>query len=49
MALSYLLDEDLRGPLWRHIGRHNSRGANVIDVTRVGDPAEWVDGYFYIP
>jgi hypothetical protein len=40
MSMRYLLDEHLRGPLWHAIHGHNSRGINVIDVTRVGDPAD---------
>jgi hypothetical protein len=35
--LRYVIDEDLRGLLWRFIIRHNSRGRDVIDVVRVGD------------
>lgn len=37
MALAYVLDEHLRGPLWRAIGRHNSTSSVSIDVVRVGD------------
>jgi hypothetical protein len=37
MPLRYLLDEDLRGVLWRYIVRHNARGADLIDIVRVGD------------
>lgn len=37
MALAYVLDEHLRGPLWRAVQRHNARGSNPIDVARVGD------------
>ena len=37
MALKYLLDEHLRGPLWLAIQRHNARGIDSIDVVRVGD------------
>lgn len=40
MALGYLLDEHLRGVLWRAIQRHNARGVDVLDVVRVGDPAD---------
>src|SRR4051794_33991844 len=40
MALRYLLDEHLRGPLWNVIGRHNSLGHDTIDVVRVGDPPD---------
>jgi hypothetical protein len=35
--LRYLLDEHLRGPLWRAIAWHNSRGSYPLDVVRVGD------------
>src|SRR5262245_22238108 len=38
MALCYLLDENLRGPLWRAIQQHNANGVDVIDVLQVGDP-----------
>lgn len=37
MALRFLLDENLRGLLWRYIVRHNARGVDPIDVIRVGD------------
>jgi hypothetical protein len=37
MPLLYVLDEDVRGPLWRHILRYNARGIDPIDVIRVGD------------
>ena len=37
MALSFVLDEDLRGAVWWAIQRHNLRGTDVIDVVRVGD------------
>ena len=37
MPLSFLLDEHLRGTLWRAIQHHNARGANPLDVVRVGD------------
>jgi hypothetical protein len=37
MQLRYLLDEDLRGLLWRFIVRYNARGVDPIDVVRVGD------------
>lgn len=40
MALRYLLDEHLRGPLWVAIERHNARGVNPIDVVRLGDPTD---------
>jgi hypothetical protein len=37
MPLRYLLDEHLRGLLWRHVERHNARGKEPLDVVRVGD------------
>ncbi len=37
MPLRYVLDEHLRGPLWRAIQQHNTGGAYLIDVLRVGD------------
>lgn len=37
MALRFLLDEHLRGPLWHAIQRHNMRGGLNIDAVRVGD------------
>src|SRR4051794_11582418 len=40
MPLRYVLDEHLRGPLWGIILRHNGRGVDPIDVTRVGDEPE---------
>jgi hypothetical protein len=40
MPLRYLLDENLRGPVWDAILRHNARGPNPIDRTRVGDPPD---------
>jgi hypothetical protein len=38
MPLRYLLDENLRGPLWQTIQLHNSSGVNILDTVRVGDP-----------
>jgi hypothetical protein len=38
MALCFLLDEHLRGPLWRAIQQHNAQGVDVLDVVQVGDP-----------
>jgi hypothetical protein len=38
--LRYVLDEHLRGPLWRAIQWHNRRGEYPVDVARVGDPAD---------
>lgn len=45
MAVSFLLDEHFRGPLWRAILRHNTMSGlplNVlrIDVLRIGDDAD---------
>src|SRR6266568_2662106 len=40
MPLSFVLDEHLRGPLWKAIQRHNTRGLNPLDVVRVGDPLD---------
>src|SRR5712692_5009206 len=40
MLVRYLLDEHLRGPLWRAIQWHNSRGMHPLDVVRVGDSAD---------
>ncbi|SRR5258706_15028233 len=40
MPLAYLLDENLRGLLWRRIQRHNARGFYPIDVRRVGDSSD---------
>ena len=37
MPLTYLLDEHLRGPLWRAIQRHNALGTDPLDAVRVGD------------
>jgi hypothetical protein len=37
VALTYLLDEHLRGPLWWAIQRHNARSSDLIDAVRVGD------------
>src|SRR5262249_16816383 len=38
MNLLFVLDEHLRGTLWRAIWRHNALGVYPIDVVRVGDP-----------
>jgi hypothetical protein len=40
MALSFVPDEHLRGPLWQAILRHNLDGAEPLDVVRVGDKPE---------
>jgi len=38
MPLTFLLDEHLRGPLWKAIQRHNNQSEYPIDADRVGDP-----------
>jgi hypothetical protein len=38
MPLRFLLDEQLRGPLWLAIVRHHLAGGLAIDAVRVGDP-----------
>jgi hypothetical protein len=40
MALRYLLDENLRGDLWRALFLHNAHSADPIDVVQVGDPPD---------
>lgn len=40
MSLKFLLDENLRGVLWRAIGRHNSGGVELLDAIRIGDSAD---------
>ena len=40
MAITFLIDENLRGPLWRAIQRHNAIGGLIIDAVRVGDPVD---------
>jgi Domain of unknown function (DUF5615) len=40
MPLIYLVDENLRGLLWRHIRRHNAGGVFPLDALRVGDPSD---------
>ena len=37
MALRFVLDENLRGLLWRAIVRHNQTGVDRLDAVRVGD------------
>src|SRR6266550_2766750 len=37
MPLRYLLDENLRGSLWRAVRRHNLTSDLPIDVLRIGD------------
>jgi hypothetical protein len=38
--IRFVLDEHLRGPLWRAGQRHNARAEDPIDVVRVGDPPD---------
>ena len=40
MALTFLLDEQLRGTLFRAIRHHNARGGWPIDAVQVGDPPD---------
>jgi Domain of unknown function (DUF5615) len=40
MALRYVFDENLRGPLWAAICRANARRPEPIEITRVGDEAD---------
>jgi hypothetical protein len=40
MPLCYVLDEHLRRILWNAIQQHNAGGIDLLDVVRVGDPAD---------
>ena len=40
MPLRFLLDENLRGPVWRAVEKHNSIAVHPLDVTRVCDPPD---------
>lgn len=40
MALTFVLDENLRGPLLNAITRHHLSGGLIVDVVRVGDIEE---------
>ena len=40
MALRYVLDEQLRGPVWNAIQSFNQTNVDAIDATRVGDPPD---------
>src|SRR5262245_45590944 len=45
MPLRFVLDEHLRGgALWQAVRQHNAAGVDVIDMTRVGDPADLPTG-----
>jgi hypothetical protein len=39
-VLRYLLDENVRGPLWSALQRYNRKNDSPIDVVRVGDDPE---------
>jgi hypothetical protein len=38
MAVRFVLDENIRGPLWDAIQAHKRGGIDLIDAVRVGDP-----------
>lgn len=38
--LRFVLDENLRGPLWSAIVRHNALGGLPMDATCIGDPPD---------
>lgn len=40
MSIRFILDENLRGPLWQTVILHNQKGMNPIDVMCVGDPTQ---------
>jgi hypothetical protein len=40
MALRYLVDENLRGPLWSALRRANARRPEPLDIICVGDEAD---------
>ena len=40
MSIRFLLDENLRGPLWQAILRRNLSSEMSLDVVRIGDAAE---------
>jgi hypothetical protein len=41
MPLRFVFDEHLRGGArWHAVQQHNALGVDVLDVTRVGDPAD---------
>jgi hypothetical protein len=39
MALSFLLDEQMRGAWWQAAQHHNAAGVDVLDALCVGDPS----------
>ena len=38
MPVTFLLDENVPGRIWRAIQRHNEDSADILDVVRVGQP-----------
>jgi uncharacterized protein DUF5615 len=40
VAIRFVFDEHLRGPLFRAVERHNALHRDPIDVVRVGDPPD---------
>ena len=40
MALTYVLDEQLRGPLLRALRQHPGVATHPVDVVQVGDPVD---------
>jgi hypothetical protein len=40
VAIRFVFDEHLRGPLFRAVERHNALHLDPIDVVRVGDPLD---------
>lgn len=40
MPLDFVFDEQLRGPLWQAVLRHNLAGIDPLNVVRVGDLEE---------
>jgi hypothetical protein len=44
MALGFVLDEHLRGPMWQAVQTHNRAGLYPIDVVRVGGSPDLPSG-----
>jgi hypothetical protein len=40
MIYRFVLDENLRGPLWKSIQNHNALGVDLLDAVRVGDSTD---------
>ena len=38
MPVTFLLDENVPGRIWRAIQRHNEDSVDILDVVRVGQP-----------